>query len=345
MLKRHGQNPLVRPGDVRPSSDEYEVVGAFNPGAVRFNDEIILLMRVAERCPPSRGVARIPIYRFPKEGPRPDVLEFDTSDPDVELKDTRSILYKGREYLSSMSHLRLARSRDGIQFSVSPEPTLFPDGPAEAYGLEDARISRVEDTYYINFTVVSRDGWSTALASTKDFTSFRRLGIVFHPENKDASIFPEKIGGKYFALHRPNNSTFGKPSIWISESEDLLHWGNHRCILTPRENEWEAERIGGGPPPIKTERGWLEIYHGAGQKGYALYALLMDLDDPARIVARGSQPLFVPQEEYERKGFFGNVVFCNGAVEQDGKLYIYYGAADETCCLATATVEEILSAL
>jgi len=206
---------------------------------------------------------------------------------------------------------------------------------------------RIEGKIYINYTVVSPDGFATALAVTEDFRTLKRLGIIFHPENKDVCIFPEKIGEKYYALHRPNNSGFGRPAIWLSESPDLLHWGNHRCLLRPRDTSWEAMKIGGGASPIKTAEGWLEIYHGKGEgQTYSLFLALLALDDPSKILKRGGVPILVPEKDYETKGFFPNVVFSNGVAEMgNGKLFIYYGACDESVCMAETSIPALLNSL
>jgi predicted GH43/DUF377 family glycosyl hydrolase len=344
MITKYEGNPIVKPEDVKPTLEEYRVRGAFNPGAVKYGDEILLLLRVAENCESRDGYVCMPVYRF--EGGRsfPDIMEFDVSDPDVALRDTRGVSYRGREYLSTMSHIRLARSQDGLNFTVEDKPFIYPVSPAEEYGVEDARVTFIEGKYYINFTVVSRDSWATALAVTEDFVNLSRLGIIFHPENKDVAIFPEKVGGKYIALHRPNNSGFGKPSIWYSESPDLLHWGNHQCIVHPRDMKWESMKIGGGAPPIKTEEGWLIIYHGKGDNSlYSLFCLLLDLEEPSRVVRRAEEPLLYPTEPFETEGFFSNVVFSNGVVEHDGKVYIYYGASDESVGVAITDVDSLLS--
>jgi predicted GH43/DUF377 family glycosyl hydrolase len=343
VLVRHEKNPLIYTRDIKPSTDDYEVVGAFNPGATMYNGEVLLLLRVAERCHAQEGKARVPIYEFNGGNPKPTVLEFDLNDPDVNADDSRAILYKGLYYLSSLSHLRMARSKDGINFEIDDKPTLYPACPEEAYGLEDARITKIGDDYYINFTVVSVQGWSTSLVHTKDFKNYERLGIIFPGQNKDVAIFPEKVNGKYYAFHRPHNTGLGNPSIWIAESPDLIHWGKHKCIMTTRENNWECEKIGGGAPPIRTKDGWLEIYHGSGPGGYGLFGVLLDLEDPTKIIKRTKEPLFVPEMDYETQGFFDKVVFTNGMVEKDDKLYIYYGAADDTTCLATTTIDEVLA--
>jgi predicted GH43/DUF377 family glycosyl hydrolase len=226
---------------------------------------------------------------------------------------------------------------------VEDKPFIYPVSLAEEYGVEDARVTFIDDRYYINFTVVSRDSWATALAVTEDFVNLDRLGVIFHPENKDVAIFPEKVGGRYVALHRPNNSGFGKPSIWYSESPDLLHWGNHQCIVHPRDMKWESMKIGGGAPPIKTKEGWLVIYHGKGDNSlYSLFCLLLDLEEPNKVLRRAEEPLLYPTEPFETEGFFSNVLFSNGVVEHKGKVYIYYGASDESVGVAITDVNELL---
>jgi len=342
MIRKHEMNPIVRPFDVKPSMESYRVQGAFNPGATVFGDEVLLLLRVAEICEPKEGYIRIPTYRFDDGHPRPDIIEFKALDPDVKLRDTRSVAYKGREYLSTISHIRIARSKDGLHFTVDEKPLILPVDETEEYGVEDARVTFIDDKYYITYTAVSQDSWATALAVTEDFKSVERKGLVFYPENKDVVIFPEKVGGKYMALHRPNNSGFGKPSIWYSESPDMVHWGNHRCILRPRDTKWV--RVGAGTPPIKTTEGWLVIAHGMDDKNaYSLFCVLLDLEEPRRVVRCADAPLLMPTEPYETDGFFGNVVFSNGMIEKDGKILVYYGAADESSCVAITDIDGLLA--
>jgi len=298
--------------------------------------------------PADDGRVAVPVMRLDpsRDGVGvPDVIEVGVDDAGVELRDTRGVVIDGREYLSTMSHLRLARSADGVRFTVDDEPFIFPSTEAERFGVEDARVVRLDDRFLVNYTAVSGDGWATALASTSDFTTVERRGLIFHPQNKDVAIFPEKIDGRYVALHRPNNA-MGRASIWYAESPDLVHWGNHRCLLRPRDSQWEEQKIGGGAPPIRTDDGWLTIYHGKGRdQVYSLWALLLDADDPAVILAQGSTPLLTPEAPYEREGFFGGVVFTNGMVERDGELLVYYGAADECVALARTTVAELLASL
>jgi beta-1,2-mannobiose phosphorylase / 1,2-beta-oligomannan phosphorylase len=346
MLNRSSNNPIVKPSDVKPSFDGYNVVGAFNPAAVLYNNEFILLIRVAENCIPKKGKIRVPIYKFADGDGFPDILEFDETDPEVKLKDTRGVVYKGIDYLSSLSHIRIARSKDGVNFKVDEKPFIYPCSEEEKYGIEDARVTFIDGKYYINYTIVSEDSWCTALSVTEDFKTHKRLGIIFPPENKDVTIFPEKINGMYAALHRPNNSGFGKASIWYADSPNLLHWGSHKCIARPRNSSYESMKIGGGSYPIKTSEGWLCIYHSKGDNSkYTLFAMLLDLEKPWKIVKRPGSPLIEPETDYEIDGFFGNVLFTNGIIERDGKLWIYYGASDEFSCLITTTINEVLNTL
>ena len=204
------------------------------------------------------------MYLFEEAGSRLEILRFRADDPDVLLKDTRGVVYKGVDYLSTLSTIRVARSPDGINFTMEDQPFLYPCLPSMQYGCEDARAHRIEGLYYVNYTAISLDGWATALCTTSDFRSVSRQGIIFYPPDKDVSLFPEKINGRYWALHRQHNEGFGKPSIWISSSPNLLEWGQHYCLIRPRENEWERIKIGGGATPIRTNRGWLEVYHSKG---------------------------------------------------------------------------------
>lgn len=346
-MKKHPLNPLIKPEMVKPSREGYRVKGAFNPGAAEYNNEIILLLRVAEDCIPREGYTSVPYYEFKNGKGTASILEKPLDDPEVTLKDTRGVVYRGQDYLSTASHIRIARSRDGINFSVEEKPFIYPCNESESYGVEDCRVTKIGNIYYLTYTAISPDGWATALAATEDFISIERKGLIFPPPNKDVCIFPEKVNGKYCALHRPHNQGFGKPSIWYAESEDLVHWGNNKCLLRPRDNPWENIKVGGGAFPVKTPEGWLEIYHGKGNEDkYSLFLLLTDLEEPWKILKRGKAPFVSPELKYETEGFFPNVVFSNGIVEKkNGEILLYYGACDETSCLIETSVEELLSSL
>lgn len=344
---RFQENPLIRPADVKPSRDDVEVVCAFNCGCASFDGGIILLLRVAER--PVHGPHEVvaPILHPDDLGRGLHFLRVDRQDPAFEDIDPRVFRYQGRTYLTSISHLRLARSADGRNFRVDDAPTLFPLLRAEEFGTEDPRITRIEDSYYINYSAVSRWGVATALAETRDFKTFERRGIIFAPDNRDVTIFPERIGGRYLCHHRPMAAMFGRQDIWLAESTDLLHWGNHRFVCACRPGAWDAHKVGGGAVPIRTERGWLSIYHGADEsQRYCLGALLTDLEEPDKVLGRSTQPVLAPEADYERAGFFGNVVFSCGAIAQDdGRVIVYYGSSDEHTCAAETTVDDLLAKL
>jgi len=248
------------------------------------------------------------------------------------------------------SYFALARSNDGAHFEVEPEPCLLPAdcGPFrlwEEHGIEDPRITRVEGTYYVMYTAVCRYGHRIALARTEDFRSYERIALVSGPGNKDGVLFPEKIDGLYARLDRPFGNGIG--SIWVSTSPDLVHWGRSEVAFAPRPRHWDSYRIGASAPPIRTDRGWLEIYHGVKMTSagpiYRIGTAMLDLENPARVLGRCLAPVLSPRESYERVGDVGNVVFaCGAVVENDGEVKVYYGAADTSICVATAQLEDLI---
>ena len=212
--------------------------------------------------------------------------------------------------------------------------------------MEDPRVTQIGEDYFINFSAASYFGIVTRLLRTRDFEKFEDLGNVFHPDNKDVAIFPQKIRGLYYALHRPSTSEYGKPNMWIASSPDLVHWGDHKLVAAVREDSWEDTRMGAGAPPIPTEYGWLILYHGADESNrYCMGAMLLDKEKPWQILKRLEKPLLEPTEPYETTGFFGNVIFVCGSVEVKDELLIYYGASDDSVCLVRTSVKEILTQL
>jgi predicted GH43/DUF377 family glycosyl hydrolase len=222
---------------------------------------------------------------------------------------------------------------------------MFGQGELESYGIEDCRVAQIGQTYYLTFTEVSEHGVGVGLRSTTDWRNILQHGMILPPHNKDCAIFSEQIGGKYFALHRPSSPAIGGNYIWIAESPDLVHWGQHRCLAHSRPGMWDSAR-GAGAAPIRTPEGWLEIYHGAnGEHRYCLGALLLDLESPWKVLARSREPIMEPVADYERTGFFGNVVFTNGHVVDGDTVTLYYGASDSVICGARLSVQEILQTL
>lgn len=350
-IERARMNPLISPLHVTPTSPEMTVVSAFNAAAIRWQNETMLLLRVAEipKDVPETEVA-VPIVTLEGGKPGIAVRRFQKSTPGLDTSDPRAVVFNGEILLSSLSHLRLARSTDGFTFTIEKAPALFPTEPYEEYGIEDPRMTLLEGTVYINYTAVSRYGVGVALAATRDFVTYRKHGIILPPENKNVVIFPERVGGYYVMLHRPATTGLGNQQIWMAYSTDMIHWGNHRPLMSRRPGMWDSIRIGAGAVPIKTPYGWLEIYHGVNeQQGYCLGAVLLDINDPSRILARSNIPFLIPETEYERVGFYGNVVFTCGAVVTEASnasiVSIYYGAADQYTCRADIALEDILDSI
>lgn len=344
LAHRFTENPLLQPSDIQPGFPGMEVECLLNPGAFCFQGKTWLLLRVAERPRQKTGKTSFPVLG---EKGEMKILEFDNNDPDLDLSDPRVISYAGKDYLTTMSHLRLVSSEDGRRFS-EPEggAPLRGEGELETFGIEDCRVAKIGDVYYLTFTAVSECGVAVGMRSTDTWTSFESHGLIFAPHNKDCALFEEPIGGKYYALHRPSSPELGGNFIWIAESPDLEHWGNHRCIAKTREGAWDSARVGAGGSPIWTERGWLEIYHGANEKNrYCLGALLLDLSEPWKVIARSQQPIMEPLAEYERNGFFGEVIFTNGHVVNGDDVTLYYGASDSVVCGARLSIREILASL
>lgn len=328
---------------------DLDVVGVFNPAAIRHEGEVILLLRVAE-APRSAG-DEIAAAVYDASSGKLEIKRWPAGAKGVDATDSRMLVVDGETWLTSISHLRVARSKDGIHFEVEPAPALSPATVYESFGIEDARITLLGDTYWINYTAVSSYGIATALASTKDFRTFERHDLIFPPPNRDVTIFPEKIGGCYAALHRPMLAGLGRPAIWIATSSDLMSWGAHRFVAGPRHGMWDDEKIGGGAVPFRvragSEDGWLAVYHGVtgSPSTYSLGALLLDARDPGRVIARSRAPILSPEASYEREGFFGGVVFTCGLLAEGNLVRIYYGAADGITAVADLSLEQILAGM
>jgi len=343
-VQRLDTNPLLTPADIAPTRDDLEIFSTLNPGTIRVGDEILLLVRVAERPRPEPGYVSTVVYD--DRAGEVKVVRHRLDDPDLDTSDPRVSVYKGRALLTSMSHIHVARSRDGKAFTFDPRPGIYPSRPEEAFGCEDARVAQIDGRYYVNYSAVSSQGVSTALSVTDDFRTFEKLGVIFTPYNKDVCLFPEKIGGMYVCRHRPFRSMFNLPCVWTAYSPDLLCWGRHALTMEPEAGTWRSERVGCGGTPIRTDEGWLEIYHAADQTGrYCLGAMLSDLERPETLLHRSRRPILEPEADYERAGVYGNCVFSNGCIaDGDGTLTIYYGAADSICAAAVTTVDEMIAA-
>jgi predicted GH43/DUF377 family glycosyl hydrolase len=282
----------------------YPVNAVFNPAAAGLNEETVLIARVEDR----RGI----------------------------------------------SHLSVARSANGRDgWSIDVEPLLAPKHGVEEeqWGFEDARVVRVDelDCWAITCTSYGPSGPAVYLATTTDFRSAKRRGIIMHPEDKNAALLPRRIGGKWVLFHRPITAFGGsRGEIVISRSTDLRNWSAPERVMQPRLGSWwDASRIGIGPPPLETEHGWLVLYHGVKDTVtgsiYRVGAALTALDEPHVVTHRLDNWLLSPAEDYERSGDVANTIFPCGLVMRDDELRLYYGSADTTISLATASLQELLA--
>ncbi len=312
-MRRYENNPLIRPEDI-PSMppDIIDPTSVFNPGAIKFNERILLMLRVQNRA---------------------------------------------RE-----TYFIMSESKDGIQFDIANEFIKW-EGlekvKGKIYHLYDPRITMIGEEYYIMFAMDIESGCFLGLGKTIDFKKFKFLGIVSKEDNRNGVLFSEKVNGKYLRLDRPNkNQLVDGPltgsEIWLSESEDLLQWKPVKKIISGRNHFWD-ELIGAGPPPVKTSKGWLCIYHGIAMHYQPIYQagiMLLDPNDPAKVISRGRFNILEPRELYETVGQVPNVIFPtglivdefdeNGFAKMDSEVKLYYGAADTVIGLATSTIEKLV---
>ena len=290
-IERCVNNPLLTPADVKPSRQDFKVDGVFNCGVTEYKGEVILLCRVAESviCKNEDEVC-VPIVKKVDGKDEIQVITYRKSEcPQLDFSDTRHVSKRGEKKsnilnLTSLSHLRIARSKDGIHFEIDEHP----------------------------------------------------------------AIFPRKINGKYVAFNRPVPGGIGNPQMWIAKSPDLIHWGEQRhfCGISSDTESWDDGRIGGGAVPFLTKKGWVKIYHAADRNDrYCLGAFLLDEKDPSIVLAKTKDPILEPQEEYEKKGFFGEVVFTCGCLVKDNKVILYYGAADDKICRADFELDDLFAAM
>lgn len=290
---------------------------------------------------------------------------------------TVHLLYRASaEYRDYVIHLGLATSPDGLHFTrASDRPVFSPAAEGfDAGCVEDPRIVKFGETFYITYAArpfppysyrkeehqfppdappALVENWTrTGLAASKDLRRFTRLGPITGDDvdNRDVVIFPEKVRGRYVRFERPLQwvgPRYGcdKPSIWLAYSDDLLHWSDFR-LFAQSETEWEASKVGASTPPIRTDDGWLMIYHGVDANSvYRVGAMLLDLQDPTRIIARLPHPIFEPEATYEREGHVPNVVFPAGNVVIGEELYVYYGGGDSVCAVATISLRRLVAHL
>ncbi|MDD4153861.1 MAG: glycoside hydrolase family 130 protein [Bacilli bacterium] len=331
---------IIQKSEVKPSRKELSVLGVFNPAVITKGNETIMIVRVAETAS-GAGQKTILVPTYQNRTIR--FVEIDRFSNDFDFSDARLIRNHEQNYLTSISHFRIARSDDGVHF-VFDSTRIMPETAYESYGIEDPRITDINGLFYITYSAISEYGINVALMVTKDFCTFDRLGIILPFDNKDCVIFPKMINGNYYAFHRPSKSDFGHLDIWLAKSPDLLHWGDHQVMVQARPNYQNSARVGAGAVPFLTKRGWVVIYHAAdANHRYHLAALLLDADNPNKILMRSKKPLLEPKEDYERNGFFKDVVFTCGLTKNNEQIHLYYGVCDENIAMATMSLTEIFA--
>jgi predicted GH43/DUF377 family glycosyl hydrolase len=381
--RRLSDGPLLGPDQVRPSHPGLEVAAVLNPAAALVDGEVVLLLRVAERprldvpvgpdaqildvsgpqptLRPIDGHAStdlVPLAVLDPRAPEPRVVvAYLPKDlPGLDLSDPRAVSFQHPtqprrvSLLPHISHLRVARSRDGIAFTVDPEPAIAPASVLEEYGCEDARATCIDGLWHVTYVSVSRLGITTSLATTRDFRTFTRHGVIVPPDHKDVALFPEKRAGGFMALTRPMPSSFDQVlGIWIALPDGQVPWGRQQPLLMPRPDRWDHGRTGAATVPFRIPEGWLEIYHGVdADLRYTLGAALLAGDDPATVLARSAEPILEPLQPFERDGLLPNVVFACGHVPLDDgprAIRVYYGAADSCIGAADLLISDILSSL
>lgn len=320
-LKKWKGNPVLEPEE----RNEWEKLAVCNPGAWAENGKVRLLYRASGET----GIYRI--------------------------------------------YLGLAESDDGFHFKrVSERPVYVPHEQFEAGCAEDPRIVKMDGFYYVTyacravpytaFVTGQRPAYPesaprslkenltrTGLLRSGDLKNFETLGPITRDDvdDRDVIIFPEKIKGRYVMVHRPAEWVGGqygteKPGIWMASSADLIHWEDERLLARP-EFEWQSRKVGGSTPPVRTGRGWLFMYHGVDKKRvYRQGLMMLDLEDPSRIIARPPDFILEPEEQFEKEGVEHDVVFAVGNVVLGGELFVYYGGADRVCCVATARLKDLV---
>lgn len=295
------------------------------------------------------------VQRYPGN---PILTKDDVPYPVETVHNAGAVKHEGRYLLLFRAHRRngrsligLAESADGLHFTVRPEPFLTPATEGvfaeyEEWGVEDMRVCALEGGYLLTYSAYSRHGVRIALARTRDFVTVERVALITPADSRNAVIFPQRFRGRYARLDRPH-SEIAPWSIWISYSPDLVHWGDSRVVMRPLPYHWDEMKIGPGATPIRTDQGWLHLYHGVFQTMdgaiYRLGAALHDLEDPARILGVADEWILQPEDPWERVGYVHNVVFTCGAIpEEDDTVKIYWGGADTVMCVGTARIDDLV---
>ena len=274
-----------------------------------------------------------------------------TFNPGAIKHDGEYILMMDVTTLDDIHRIWIARSRDGIHFTADPEPVKWPapdpDHPETC--TYDPRITKVDDEYVILYASdLSQNDVRIGILKTSDFDRFDRVTTGSELGNRNGCLFPAKFDGLYTRFDRPFGNELNPCFMWLSQSPDLVFWGKSRPLKYRGEPFYDGHKMGAGAVPIRTDRGWLEIYHTVSTTCngfvYRLKAMMLDLDDPGKIIGYTRDFLLYPEYDYEMRGRVMNVVFtCNALLEDDGTVRVYYGAADTCIGLATASLDDLVN--
>lgn len=376
-MKVKNEKILLRPEDIKPTSSKFEVLSVMNPGVNRLGTgEVILYVRVIERLKKYEDKNYCYSPRFVGKNKDEFKVKIDKFSKKT-LRDYNEVAFEfknGTKRLTFISHFRkviLDKKGERI-ISVDKKPSFFGLSWDGELGVEDARITKIGHLYVMTYVSLSReDNISTSYAISNDCLNWYRRGIIFKEQNKDVVLFPEMIEGRYVAFNRPEgNFQFSPPHIWISFSKDLEHWGDSDSVKITKEGSWDYGRIGAGPPPLKTPKGWLLIYHAVREKKegskdegffkrtfaheeinmtyYYASAALFDLEDPKKIIKKSPRPILSPTKKHQKSLFEDKkVIFPTGMVVSENKkdVLIYSGAGDGVTTFRKISIEEIIKML
>lgn len=349
---------LITPAQVPPYRDDLRVIGTFNPGATIVEGRLVLIVRVAviptEDRPGYFAWVRFIEGHLEIEWLRRDLFDCDDSRVMRRLSD-------GKVFLSSISYFQLIWIENHWdnpeEWRLKLGETILPSGSYETYGIEDARCQWIDNCCYITYTSVSVHGACTSLITTNDFCTFIHRGVIFPCENKDVVLFPDRVEGKLFALHRPVSATkFCSPEIWVASSIDGLAWGNHQSFLAG-SSAFESDRIGASTPPLRFDDRYLALYHASEQDErpssvgrYVAGLITMSIvDGEVHLFQKSTDPFLIPTESWELEGFVANVVFPTAMLQsqtlKDESWFVFYGAADCNVGVVTISSTELRNGL
>ncbi len=364
---------LLEPKDIIPSSDKMEVLGVLNPGAIRMPDKkIVLYARVIEKLKKTHDSDYFYSPRFTgKDNYELVIDKFSRKNIKQEEANLSFDFKDGTKRLTYISHLRrVVLDETGMNvLEIDSSPSIYGTKNDSELGIEDPRIVKIKNKYYMTYVGLGvHENISTNLAVSNDCINWKKKGIIFGEQDKDVVLFSEKINGKYVAFDRPEgNFEFTPPHIWIAYSKDLRYWGKLKPIEFSRTH-FNFTRSGAGPPPIKTEKGWLFIFHGVTKKFpskfkvfiekifgippedkdvYAVWAILFDLKNPRKIISRSVKPILVPRKNKHRSFEDKLVIFPTGAISDlDNKsLLIYSGLGDISIGVQKVLLSDLMKSL